>query len=689
MSFGTSTRPSRPVSPARPLPLSSQWLASRLAIGVMVTIFATFYVSGFIYRGWVPHDEGLMAQMAERTLAGELPHLHFDEAYTGGLTFIHSLAFYLGGAKLSIIRLSLAVWIPPFVFALYWLLSRQGSTWLAAVTTCCAVVWSVPNYFAALPSWHNLFLWVFGLVALYRFIDTQQRRWLLVAGFCGGTAIAFKITGLYFVAATLIFLAFRQSVLAHKLNEPTDAPRSVVYSLFITLISLTLSALLWLLIRNELAPMEFTLFVVPGVSICLCLMVHEWMVGRGPSGPRFRALFTEVAIFAIGLLPPILLFVFPYVTHDGLPELINGVFIQPHLRMTYERLSAGTLMTLLPALIPTALLLIWGDWGKLRLTVRQQGYATAVVLLVNGWMLLPLKGDGLFYWHYYTVRNLVPTLSILCCAFLLGRGTTGLSLAQRQILFLLAASASFSSLVQFPFSALIYFCYAAPLVILCFHALVEQRKAYPTGLAWAMMGAFFLFGVVANTRYGMEYGSLASQFDQPLELSRAGLLVRRQQEANYKEIIDLVTKHSPEDSPILATPDCPEIYFLANRRNPTRIMFDFFDAKELHDDRMIKLIDTLNIPVVVVNLSPQFSPRVTAKLGTVMNRSYPIRKRIGNFVVCLRTLPEVTSTIDDLAQNYTFESEKPVEPSPSLYESMLRFIAYEADAWHVWSHPTR
>ena len=60
----------------------------KYTILLVVWIISAVYVSGFIRPGWIPHDEGSLAQSAERVLAGELPHRDFDEIYTGGLSFL-------------------------------------------------------------------------------------------------------------------------------------------------------------------------------------------------------------------------------------------------------------------------------------------------------------------------------------------------------------------------------------------------------------------------------------------------------------------------------------------------------------------------------------------------------------------------------------------------------------------------
>src|SRR2546430_188468 len=62
------------------LVLGIVWALSGLVVGRHLT------------RGWVPHDEGSLAQSAERVLAGGEPHRGFDEPYNGGAAPHHTLA---------------------------------------------------------------------------------------------------------------------------------------------------------------------------------------------------------------------------------------------------------------------------------------------------------------------------------------------------------------------------------------------------------------------------------------------------------------------------------------------------------------------------------------------------------------------------------------------------------------------
>src|SRR4029079_12822922 len=104
-------------------------------------------------RGWIAHDDGAMAQMAERVLNGELPHRDFDEIYTGGLSFLYAASFKIFGIGLITIRIVLFTFFLAFVPAIYAIALRFTGPAMAALVTLVSVVWSVPNYFAGLPSW--------------------------------------------------------------------------------------------------------------------------------------------------------------------------------------------------------------------------------------------------------------------------------------------------------------------------------------------------------------------------------------------------------------------------------------------------------------------------------------------------------------------------------------------------------
>src|ERR1035438_3469802 len=59
-------------------------------------------------------DDGALSQSALRVMQGQLPHRDFAEIYTGGLSFIHALAFRIFGVNLISLRICV------FLFFLAW-----------------------------------------------------------------------------------------------------------------------------------------------------------------------------------------------------------------------------------------------------------------------------------------------------------------------------------------------------------------------------------------------------------------------------------------------------------------------------------------------------------------------------------------------------------------------------------------
>ena len=74
--------------------------AIRRVIGVALVALSVAYLCLFVPRGWIPHDEGMIGQSAERVLAGATPHVDYEEPYTGGLTWLHAVAFKAAGVDL-------------------------------------------------------------------------------------------------------------------------------------------------------------------------------------------------------------------------------------------------------------------------------------------------------------------------------------------------------------------------------------------------------------------------------------------------------------------------------------------------------------------------------------------------------------------------------------------------------------
>src|SRR5277367_1124923 len=190
------------------VPKTPQTWVVHLSVLAAVLVIAGIYVGMHIGRGWVPADDGTLSQSALRVMQGQLPHSDFGEVYTGGLSFIHALAFQVLGVNLMSLRICVFLFFLTWVPAVYYIAQSFISPIAAGFVTLLAVAWSYPNYPAAMPSWYNLFFATFGAAAMLRYLEVRTRRWLVVAGVCGGVSILIKVIGAYYIAGMLLFLAF-------------------------------------------------------------------------------------------------------------------------------------------------------------------------------------------------------------------------------------------------------------------------------------------------------------------------------------------------------------------------------------------------------------------------------------------------------------------------------------------------
>src|SRR5512133_4175771 len=167
-------------------PAAAGWTSRSSIVLIALLVATVLYVAWHLDRGWIPLDDGALAQGGERVLRGDLPHRAFDEVYGGALSYLNAAAFRIFGTNLGAIRIPLFVVFVAWVPTVYYLASRFVRPLMAAGATLLAVAWSLPNYTAAMPSWYNLFLATFGLAALFRHVEDGRRRWLVLAGVAGG-----------------------------------------------------------------------------------------------------------------------------------------------------------------------------------------------------------------------------------------------------------------------------------------------------------------------------------------------------------------------------------------------------------------------------------------------------------------------------------------------------------------------
>ena len=598
---------------------------------------SAFYTFLNLDRGWIPHDEGTLAHSAERVLQGDLPHRDYDEVYTGGLSALNAVAFKVLGVNLFTPRIVLFGFFLAWVPALFYVTTRFVGPPTAAGAVLLAVSWSLPNYPAAMPTWYNLFFAVFGLAALLRHTETADRRWLFAAGLAGGLSILIKITGLYFVAAGLLFLAFREQILsqaaAAEETERTQQTSPWAFSLFATGALLLFVTFLILLVGWRSGAVGVVKFIVPLGALSAFLIWSEWSLRSSVgSARRFGTLLRLGMPFLGGVLLPVGALVLVYLLQGAGDDLYRGLFVLPARRLAVAAATGPPLTTMWVALPLAALL---AAEAAVPPRVRQV-LAGAVLLCAVGVALAPRSGT-LLTPMWYLMNALSPIIVIVGVGLLASWRSTTDPLGRQRALAVLAVAGAVM-LVQFPYAGPIYLFYTLPALVPAGLVLLTRSRPRERPVFLATM----LFLLVFSVRWfntGEFFAAGDFPYDPTTQTARFGLerggnlRVSPEEKERYESLV-LALRDMSTSAYTYATPDVPEVYFLSGLQNPTRTLFQVFDdPEERAGARILATLDTLGVNMVVLHDRLRFSGPPSPELLEGLRGRYPQAARIGNFIV--------------------------------------------------------
>jgi hypothetical protein len=613
-----------------PSPLNPLTRTHALVLLVVLAI-SVGYMATHLKRGWVPHDEGALGGSAERALNGELPNRDFDD-YTGGLSFVHALAFRVFGINSASMRIVLFLFFVPWVPAVFYVASRFCSAFSAGAVTLLAVAWSVPNYPGPMPSWYNLFFATFGVASLLRYLEAETLRWLVVAGVCGGLSILAKITGAYYVAGALLFLLFREQSITNEINHRLHV-RARFYSAIVALALTIFLAVLFRMIHKVPGVSGLVFFALPAFGVVGLLLAREFIGIAGQDRGRFIALLRMCVPFGMGVSIPLLIFLIPYMLSGSVHELLSGLVATSTRAVraaVFKPVTAANMIAIGPFILPAIL----------GYDFRQAGRAICggiFAVFAGAILILSARSSDIYGYGWYSLTMSIPLVVLGGVAILWVSGRQNkLSLALQQRIMLILCVTAICSIVQFPFAHAVYFCYVAPLLMLTATALFASATHPPRFILGVLIGFYLLFAVLRVTpgfinKMGLEYAPDAET--ERLTIARAGGLRVEWEEAQiYEKLIPLVQSHAAGKF-IFAAPDCPEVYFLAGLKSPTRHFFDAAEDTNGHSERTLKAIERLNVNVIAINKHPQFSGPLSPGLQGALERGFPNTAEVGTFQV--------------------------------------------------------
>jgi len=435
----------------------------------------------------------------------------------------------------------------------------------------------------------------------------------------------------------LMFLVFReQTAPSHKAVGRIER---LGYRAFVVSSILLYEVVIILMLRKLANIATYLYFCVPQVAIGGAVIWYEFY-GVRDRNPRFRLLLRELLLFGCGIAIPIGLFLVPYVLTGTVRLVIGDLYSVSGNVISGSTIMKPPVLWFLEGCVANLLL------GCIVLLTRSKTtpkfweialLGTPLVLLIPAALFLARQTKYFYQLIWSTIWVLAPWLAVLGAGLLVRWVLRNrLGTLQHQRLFLTFSVMSACSLIQFPFSNTIYFCYIAPLVLLSATALFSAMDNPPRLAIGGMMCFCFLYAVLELTpgfvyHLGVEYTPDAQTIR--LSVPRAGgLRVTAATAREYEELVLLIHQHARGEY-ILAKPDSPEVYFLSGFHDPAGIFFDLTEASSGRTQRALAAIESHNVNLVVLNHRPPFAGPIADDLKAALERGFPNHADAGDFEV--------------------------------------------------------
>ena len=582
----------------------------------MIVLAALVYLIPFVPRGWVPHDEGMLGQSADRVLQGALPHVDYEEPYTGGLTYLYAGLFRIAGVDLLNVRWLLFAGAAGAAWITYAVTRRQLRPLGAALATWVAITWSFPNYLAGLPSWWLLLCALLELWAMIRSVETRKPRYLVLAAGAAGVAMTMKQTGAYLVVALGLWVLYDGGAVRRDSPRPHDPDTAVRWGAGIS--ALAFAAVM---LAPRLSGADGLYLFAPAAATALVLFFPKHGDPERTQAPSAVACAMLAGVVAA---VPLAILLIPYGLRHHLGDLFNGALILPQKRLAFASMSmpsAWWMLTAAPLLGLAVLESRRADSSSI--AAAGMTWASAVAL-----PLAALWNGHIYQLIWQSVRTLAAALPLVI-VWLLVTGRVPDS-RKRSVLFAGAAVLAWTSLNQYPFAAPIYFSYTTPLAVAAAVVTADAAGCLRTRATLPFATLLVLFAVFIENRgdiHSLGQFHAPARFDTQLGLARAHLRVSAGEADVYRRLMETMGARY-RGGQLIAGPDCPEVYFLAGLQSPSGALFDFFSESKPDDAAR-----WLKGDVVIINHEPQFSPVPSAALVAALQREFVHGERIGRFEI--------------------------------------------------------
>lgn len=482
-----------------------------LAIGVMIY---------FHDRSWWPPDDGAYAHVAERILNGEVLNRDVHDHHFGYVNFINAFWLWLFGVDLVSLRYPLAAMAVVQSCLAFRLLQPNGVL-VASAGSIAMTALSVALFVNPTAHWYTLFVFMV-IVSVMAWLPRDTRWRLAALGYLVVTLILFRqLTG--------VFVAI--GVVAYLLAEKPERSRSAAPILSWITICIMLLGLGGYLV-SKASPLGACLFGIGPVAA----LIWSAKVTEKPNQEAIAIALQLTLGGALAALP-----------------------------LAAYHLANGSLVSWFDDTVLSALYLTELSF------VKQPSYSWLTIL--GAMQLYDPKNwaeiiNGLF-WIILTLLPMVLGLAVARSLFSANRKSP----AFRALPFL----AVFYGLVSAHYEIPVYlnFSTAVSLVGLLALSGKEQRwrRAVAMSVAVGLSATALFFHAGQPLTRGLK-GTIEGQRQAYVyaEFDRAHLWMTPEDRQTYHDVLALIDREAQERDTILAIPFDAELYFLSERRNPTRYL---------------------------------------------------------------------------------------------------------------------
>ncbi|MBA4072735.1 MAG: hypothetical protein C0497_12995 [Gemmatimonas sp.] len=614
-----SLMPQRVTPPAAAGPPWTRW---DVAVIVAVTAVAAALVWPSLFHGWYPWDDGAMAQVAERVMRGQLPHRDFDEPWTGGWSFVQAGIFQLFGTSLRMLRIPIFLaWLGSLACG-YRLTRRFTTPAVAGAATLAWAIWSLYAWRYPLLNWYYAPLALTAAWTIARFLETGHRAYVALAGALCGIAISLKITGLFLLAALLLWCA------AHVASDARRNPSTMRGNGFFVFVAVAGTLFALIVTRLVLGlPREFHgsalgVFLLP-IAGTIAWLVWEARRSGLPTAAGMRALAGLLVPLAAGLAVPLVPFLLVFVLQGAVDDLMIGVFVRPAARLSLVfSPPPGRLASYGFALAP----LVLAVGVRYAVTALPRTTAAAAVLLGG------LAG-ALAHLDQFTVASsamVVRGLPLILPIVLLWSAWRHEedSRPHGSLVFLLVATAATSQLLQVPWASLSYALYATPIAVIALVAVLGMRSETPAPAV--LLVALFMVMAGLGHRATSEIKPEPDRWAR-LALPRGGLWVSPRDSALFDDVARLVAAQPA--GPIHVVGDAPEYAFLLSRPAATRVIYDALADSAARDPLVVlPALDRAGVRTVLLLNQFGYNDSLIMRQQRALRAAYPDVRFLGPVV---------------------------------------------------------